>query len=51
MVFDQMSVYGIRELFEDVIAPQDGYALGKIELTKRVQRKNETLSFFLCVRV
>lgn len=35
MVFDQMSVYGIRELFEDVIAPQDGYALGKIELAKQ----------------
>ena len=39
MVFDQMSVYGIRELFEDVIAPQDGYALGKIELAKQWMSK------------
>ena len=39
MVFDQMSVYGIQELFEDVIAPQDGYALGKIELAKKWMSK------------
>lgn len=39
MVFDQMTVYGIRELFEDVIAPQDGYALGKIELAKQWMSK------------
>lgn len=39
MVFDQMSVYGIRELFEDVIAPQDGYAFGKIELAKQWMSK------------
>ena len=39
MVFDQMSVYGIGELFEDVIAPQDGYALGKIELAKQWMSK------------
>lgn len=39
MVFGQMSVYGIGELFEDVIAPQDGYALGKIELAKQWMSK------------
>ena len=39
MVFDQMSIYGIRELFEDVIAPQDGYAFGKIELAKQWMSK------------
>lgn len=39
MVFDQMSAYGIGELFEDVIAPQDGYALGKIELAKQWMSK------------
>ena len=39
MIFDQMSVYGIWELFEDVIAPQDGYALGKIELAKQCMSK------------
>ena len=39
MVFDQMSAHGIGELFEDVIAPQDGYALGKIELAKQWMSK------------
>lgn len=39
MVLDQISVYGIRHLFEDVIAPQDGYALGKIELAKQWMSK------------
>lgn len=34
MIFDQMSIYGIQSYFEEVIAPQDGYALGKIELAK-----------------
>ena len=45
MVFDQMSVYGIRELFEDVIAPQDGYALGKIELAKQWMSKQNISQF------
>lgn len=35
MVFEQMSMYQIQSFFEDVIAPQDGYALGKVELTKQ----------------
>ncbi len=34
MVIDQISAYGIQNLFEEIIAPQDGYALGKIELAK-----------------
>ena len=34
-----MSICGIRELFEDVIAPQDGYAFGKIELAKQWMSK------------
>lgn len=41
MVLDQMSIYGIRELFEDVIAPQDGYAFGKIELAKQWMSKQK----------
>lgn len=36
MVIDQISTYGIQNLFEDIIAPQDGYALGKIELAKHL---------------
>lgn len=35
MVLDQISAYGIRHFFEDIIAPQDGYALGKVELAKQ----------------
>lgn len=35
MVIDQSSTYGIRDLFEDVIAPQDGYALGKVDLARQ----------------
>lgn len=45
MVLDQMSVYGIRHLFEDVIAPQDGYALGKIELAKQWMSKQNISPF------
>lgn len=39
MVFNQMSAYGVQKFFEDVIAPQDGYALGKIELAKQWMSK------------
>ena len=35
MIFDQLSLYGIQDYFEDIIAPYDGYALGKIELAKQ----------------
>lgn len=35
MVIDQISTYGIQDLFEEVIAPEDGYALGKIDLAKQ----------------
>lgn len=35
MVIEQMSVYGINNLFEEIIAPQDGYALGKVSLAKQ----------------
>ena len=35
MVTDQISAYGIQNLFEEIIAPKDGYALGKIELAKQ----------------
>lgn len=35
MVLEQMKMYGIQDFFEEVIAPQDGYALGKVELAKQ----------------
>ena len=35
MIFDQISMYGIQDYFEDIIAPHDGYASGKIELAKQ----------------
>ena len=40
MVFAQMSAHGVQNFFEDVIAPQDGYALGKIELAKQWMSKH-----------
>lgn len=50
MVIDQISVYGIRNLFEEIIAPQDGYALGKIELAKHwMSDKNIPLSDVIMV--
>lgn len=35
MVIDQSSTYGIQDLFEEVIAPQDQYALGKVDLARQ----------------
>jgi len=39
MICDQMSIYGIRDYFEEIIAPQDGYAHGKVELAKQWMSK------------
>lgn len=40
MVIDQISSYRIQDLFEEIIAPQDGYALGKVELAKQWMSEN-----------
>ncbi len=40
MIFDQVSICGVQSLFEDVIAPQDRYAIGKVELAKQWMSDN-----------
>ena len=45
MVSDQISAYGIRNLFEEIIAPQDGYAFGKVELAKQLMSDKSIPSF------
>lgn len=35
MINNQMSMYGLQDYFEEIIAPQDGYAIGKVELSKQ----------------
>lgn len=34
-----MAAYGVQNFFEDVVAPPNGYALGKAELAKRWMAK------------
>lgn len=43
MVIEQISLYGLQNLFEDIIAPQDDYAEGKVELAKHWMSDNDIL--------
>ncbi len=50
MILEQMVVYGIQDYFEDIIAPQDGYASGKVTLaTQWLSNQNISTSSIILI--